>query len=371
MTGTYPADQDRERNILGASIISGEARRLRFHYYRIGTSESYASAGTTYVHEGLLHGAEIGVSWLAPDSARTAFGAGFKARRLESSSLGDRTSTDFYAHALKERRSERSAVQGSVRLEKSSGFDADTAAGLAARIAPRRGVLVFSRLERSYRFPTFHALYNGGNDSPADSRVGTETSWSLELGATIEKGPLSVSFSGFRRVTDGSALWLTDDSCGACLDPDVETAVTGLETSLRVRMQPSLEAEISYSALRARDGSGARPAYIPSQTVMAVARLRKRLSRHICAGVTFAGRYVPSIEAGARLEPCENNALCIPDAELPGNVSAMLSIQVDIDRVATYFKIRNLTNDTIKTAWGRPGLPSRSYEFGTSWYLLD
>ncbi len=368
---TYPADRENERNLLGASILSGEKRRLRIHYYRLGTSESYSSAGTTYSHESLLHGAELGVSWLAPDSARTGLGAGLKSRRLESSSLGDRTSTDYYAHALKERKSERSTIQGSIRLAKNSGFDAEAAVGLAARFAPREGMFLFSRLDRNYRFPSFNVLYSGGKDHPADSRIGTETSWGLELGAAIEEGPLSVSLSVFRRDTDGLALWLTDDSCGAYLDPGVEIGVTGLETSLGVRMPPWLEAEVSYSATRARDMTGARPAYIPQQTVMAIVRVSKRLSRHISAGMTFAGRYVPPIDVGPRLEPCEANAACFADAELPDHISAMLNVYIDIDRATTFFKIQNLTNGDIETAWGRPRLPSRSYEFGTSWRLLD
>ena len=368
---TYPADQENERNLLGASILSGDEHRLRIHYYRLGTSESYSPAGTTYLHESMLHGAELGISWLAPDSARTGLGAGLKSRRLDSSSLGDRTSTDYYVNALKERRSERSMIQASIRLAKNSGFDAEAAVGLAARFAPREGIFLFSRLDRNYRFPSFAVLYNGGKDHPADSRIGTETSWGLELGAAIEEGPMSVVLSVFRRDTDGLAFWLTDDSCGAYLNPGVEIGVTGFETSLGVSLPPWLEAEVSYSAVNARDGTGARPAYIPQQTVMASARVSKRLSRHISAGVTFAGRYVPPIEVGPRLEPCKAYAACLPDAELPDNISAMLNVYIDIDRVTTFFKIRNLTNDDIKTAWGRPGLPSRSYEFGTYWRLPD
>ncbi len=368
---TYAADRENKRSLLGVSVLSGKERRLLIQYYRVGTSESNSSPGTTYVHEGLMQGVELGVSWVAPDSARTGLGAGVKSRRLESSSLGDRASTDFYANALRERRSKRSTIQASIRLAKNSGFDAQVGFGLAARFVPRAGMLLFSRLDRSYRFPSFQVLYDGGKDHPADSRIGSETSWGLELGAAAEKGPLSVSLSAFRRDADGLALWLTDDSCGTYLNPGVEVGLTGLETSVGLTMQPWFEAEVAYSAIHASDGTGARPAYVPRQTVMLIARVRKQLSRHISVGMAVAGRYIPPADMGARLEPCEAYAACLPDAELPGYISSMLNVYIDIDRVVTFFKIQNLTNDDIKTVWGRPSLPSRSYEFGTSWRLLD
>jgi outer membrane receptor protein involved in Fe transport len=368
---TYPADQKNERSLLGASIVSGERRRVYIRYYRLGTSESYSSAGTTYVDDGLLQGAELGVSWPGPDSARTVLGAGFESRRLESSSLGDRTSTDFYLHALRERRSERSTIQGSIRLAKNSAFDAEVAGGLAARYSPREGIFLFSRLDRSYSFPSFDVLYSGGKDRPADSRIGTETSWGLELGAAIERGSLSASLSAFGRNTAGLALWVSDDSCRAYLDPGVEISVIGFETSLGVCVQPWFETELSYCVIRAHDGAGVKPAYIPQQTVTALVRVRKRLSRHISAGMAFAGRYAPPMEVGPRLDPCAGNAACLTDAELPGCMSAMLNTYFDIDRATIFFKIQNLANDSITMAWGRPELPSRSYEFGTSWRLLD
>jgi hypothetical protein len=95
------------------------------------------------------------------------------------------------------------------------------------------------------------------------------------------------------------------------------------------------------------------------------------LSRHVSAGVTLAGRYTPPSGLGPRPTPCTDNATSLRDADLPDHLSAILTAYVDIDRVTVFFKVQNLINDSIPTAWGRPGLPSRSYEFGTSWRLLD
>jgi outer membrane cobalamin receptor len=367
---THSGDRRNERNLLAMSVLSGEMRRLNVDYHHLETSESYSSAGTTYVDEGIAQGVDIGFLWLAPDSARTGLVVGLKSRRLRSTYLGNRTSTDLYLSALRERKTERLALQGSVRLAKNSGFDAEAAAGLAARFAVRERLFLFSRVHRDYAFPRFSVLFNGGRDGPADPEVRTETSWGLELGLALEGGPLSASVSVFGRDTAGLALWVTDDSCRAYLDPDVRIRVTGLETSLGLSLPPWFEAEVSYSVLHARDGSGASPAYVPQQALVGTARVDRRFSKHVSAGMRLAARYIPPTSAGPRIESCER-AACLPDAQLSEYVSAMLNLYVDIDRVTTYFKIQNLVNDHIEVLWGRPSLPPRSYEFGTSWRLLD
>ena len=368
---TNPADIKNERSLLGVSIVTGERRRFHVSCFRLGTSESYSPPAPRFREKGLLQGAEVGVAWLSPDSARTDFWLGFRNRRFESDSLGNRTSTDLYAHALREIITGRSKLQGSVRLAKNSGFHLEGGGGLAVRYALREGLFLFSRFDRSYRFPGFHVLYNRGEDHPADSGITTETWWGLEVGALVSRGPLSASVSLFGRDASGLALWLMDDSCRAYLDPGVDMTLMGLETSLSFSMRPWFETELSYSAVRVCDGEAVRPAYVPPYAITATARGRKTLSRHISAGITFAGRYQSPTGMGFRLDPCTSGAACLGSAELTGHLSALLTAYIDIDRVTVLFRVQNLLNDSISTAWGRPELPSRSYEFGTSWRLLD
>jgi len=368
---TYHARLKDKRNLLGASLVTGERRRLHFRCYRLETSEAYSSAVTRWVEEGLLQGGEIDLSWLDADSAETNVGAGVKSRRFVSDSLGKHISTDYHMHAFKERKWNRYVLQGRIRLAKNSASGAELGGELAVGFAPREGVTLFSRLDRSYRFPGFHALYHRGRGRPADPRIGTESSLGLEVGAVASGGPLTASVSLFGRDASGFALRLLDDSCGTYFDPDVDIGFVGAEVSIAVSMQTWLETEISYSAIRVRDGAGVRPAYVPPYTVAVLARLRKALSRHISAGITFAGRYEPPTELGSRLDPCALGGTCLAGAELPGHLSALLTAFIDIDRVTVYLRVQNLTDETIRAAWGRPGLPSRSYEFGTSWRLLD
>jgi hypothetical protein len=193
----------------------------------------------------------------------------------------------------------------------------------------------------------------------------------MEVGAALEKGPIYVSASVFRRDTDGLAMWCTDDSCGVCLEPDTEIDAMGFEASLAICVRPWLEARVSYDICCAEDEAGERPPYLPEQVIAFGTKLSRPLTEHVSVGLTLTGRYVEAVEVGARLEPCESEPLCIRDGELPEYVSGMLNAHVDIDRAVVFLKIQNLANTDIRSGWGLPALPSRSYEFGVSVLLVD
>jgi outer membrane cobalamin receptor len=368
---TYPADRQNERSLLGASVLFGEDRLFSLRCYNLETSESYSSADTNSVEEGRLRGAELDMIWLATDSAATAVGVGFKDRRLSSSSMGVRRSTDYFARALKEVRSGRLRILGSLRLARNSGFGTEAAAGLATRFAMGREMFVFSRLDRNYSFPSFRLMSKLGKDDRADSGIETETSLGFEAGVGLRKGGLSASVSAYWRNTEGSAAWLTDDSCNVYPARSFGLEVIGLEASLGVILEPWFETKIAYGRLHTLEDAGETLAGIPPHTVSLLCRVRRPLSEHISAGITLASRYLATAELGPRLETCGAPAECLSNAELPGQTFAILNFYIDIDRVTTFFKIQNLANDDIRTFWGRPSLPSRSYEFGTSWRLLD
>jgi hypothetical protein len=369
--GTSSASRGRDRDFVKASLLCGDRRRFRVHYYRLGLSESYSSPETSYVHDGTLHGFEIGVSLLAADSAVTDVGMGYKIRHLASSSLGNRSSHDLYVGALKERRWDGWRIQGSIRLAKNSDFDAQAGLGLSACYVPRRGVRLFGRLDRGYGFPGYYILYADGKDRPLDSRIGPETSIGIELGGTVQKGPVSLSVSVFHRNMAGRAGFATDDSCRTYLDPDMDAATTGSEVSLRLILRPWLDAALSCGICSMEGDDGEKPAHFPGEAIAASASLTRELSPHVSAGITLAGGYVSSIDAGARLEPCGSYAACLHGAELPEYVSGLVDVHLDIDRATVFLRVQNITNSDITTDWGRPPLPARSYEVGISALLMD
>jgi hypothetical protein len=178
-----------------------------------------------------------------------------------------------------------------------------------------------------------------------------------------------VSF--YRRGADNVAVLYTGADCWTYPEPRAEIDVAGLETSLEVSLQPWLEAGASYGVCRVDDQPEGSAGCLPEQVIGFGAAAAKRLSNHVSVGITVAGRYVAPVEVGSRLAPCKPEALCIRDAELPEYTSALVNVHVDIDRAVVFFKVQNVADTEIRTGWGRPVLPKRSYEFGVSALLAD
>jgi outer membrane cobalamin receptor len=371
VSATSSAKRADDKDLLKASLHTGTNRRLHIDVYRVKTTESLSSRTQRYADNGTFQGVELGVVCLAPDSSVTCLGAGFRRTRIESPVLGDRKSHNIHMYGWRRQCWDRWRLEGSMRFEQNSVFKIQTGLGLAVRYMTGRNMGIFGRFDRSFAFPAFRLLYAGGPIAGRDPRIDPETSLGVELGADWWRAPFFFSVSAFGRRARSIAKVLSDDSCRTYVNPDMAIDMVGLEACLGLRLGPWLRSEVSYSLWRAEDDEGMRPTYLPEQVIALKAGLRRTLSAHVSVGLLLEGWYVSRVESGPGLEPCKIAPACLGETRLPAYEYGLINCYMDIDRATVFVKVRNIGNNVVTTGWGRPSLPSRSYEFGISALLID
>ncbi|HVP57837.1 MAG TPA: TonB-dependent receptor, partial [bacterium] len=260
-------------------------------------------------------------------------------------------------------------LAGSVRFEKSSLFRMEAAPQVTARLALGRGFSLFSKLDRSFMYPSFNDLYWRGPDEQGDPDLKTERSRGFELGAHLDRERAEVGLAAYYRQVTDLILWRTDATCVTTRSANAQARLKGLELSLRLKPFAWAEGSIAYSIASARDETGQQLVYRPPQVLAWSAKADHAFSKHVSCGLVLSGRKVAEVKSGDQYDYAAGT--CLHDTKLVGYAWALFYGYLAIDRARVFARIPNLFDATIYPSWGRPRLPGRSYELGISWELAD
>jgi vitamin B12 transporter len=390
--GCYPGSQNDNRNFLKVSLARVSELGASLDYYHSASNETYVSEGVcgyddaTYGHRGRIDGVRAEATRRSGERWATSVGAGYERRWIRSTSsvemfsLGERSAHDVYASAHQEISLRPWRLSGGLRVEKNSRFDLEMSPQVSAWLVLANGLTLFSKIDRSYAYPTFNDLYWRGPHEAGDPNLHTEHSSGLEAGARLQRGRLELAATGYYRRASDMILWRTDQPCVSVKSTNAQVSLAGVEVSGRFQPLKGLEARLSYWAGKARDRQTDEPLeYRPDNILSWRVSAERRLSEHVDVGAVFAGRRVPTVISGDQFSPPADScdALCGPsqgcrvDTRLPGYRSALLYGYIGVDRGRVFGRINNLFNEVIHTSWGMPALPHRSYEVGLSLELRD
>jgi len=369
---TYPADRGDKRDFFRVALASGDDISVRLDYYYLGTERDFGSGDVTEKSEGRMNAFSVTTTWVRPDSLVGTFGAGLKRLNLsydlENRYPKEESANDIYAYVAGEKRLNAWRLRGSLRIDVSSDLNTSTelSGDLSASFKAAPWCLLFGRVDRSFAFPGLRECTEWAG-CPSDAAE----HWNgFELGADLGPDPVRLSAALFWRSADKRTFRVIDEACDLVNVYSGEVSYLGAEALLHFTYPSWLKGSLGYSAERGRDEDGEQVSYVPSGVFTWDLRSSRKLSSHISAGLTFAGRWVPPIWVGNQTAPCSEGG-CALDAELDGYVSGLLYGYIDIDSGRVYGRVRNLFNQGITQIWGHPDLPPRSYEFGVNLELFD
>ncbi|MFZ1947872.1 MAG: TonB-dependent receptor [bacterium] len=399
--GCYPGSQNDRRNFFKISLARVADLGASLDYYHSASDQTYVSdavchfpqagdsccfAQSTYGHRGRIDGVRAEATRRSGDRWATSLGAGYERRwilstsSVEMFSLGERSTHDLYASAHQEVDLRPWRLSGGLRVEKNSQFDLEVSPQVSAWLVLANGVTLFSKVDRSYAYPTFNDLYWRGPREAGDPNLKTEHSGGFEAGARLTRGRLELAATGYYRRVGDMILWRTDQPCMSVKSTNAQVSLAGADVSGRFRPLDGLEVWLSYWVGKATDRQTDRELEYRADNVLAWrVSVERRITEHVDAGAVFAGRRVPTVASGDQFSPpadscgalCGGSLACRADTRLPGYSSALLYAYVGVDRGRVFGRINNIFDDVIFTSWGMPALPGRSYEVGLSLELRD
>jgi outer membrane cobalamin receptor len=369
---TGPARQKDKRELVAVTVRGGLETNYHINLYRLEVTQRSAFEGSynpygSQQSDGLLGGADLTIIGGSESPTVTSFGLGFKMRELTSRTVDDKSSYDAQAFAHREMTWERWQLSGRVGVVKNSDFNVEVAPSLTAVVFARDGQTVFAEVNRSFAFPSLKELYweEAGFEANPEHSIG------LEIGTRIDRDRWGTRIALYwTRVSDMVGL-TEDEACRVVRSTSREADVRGVDASIDFRLPPWIEGLVSCTIRSSTDENGDDLEYRPSRRLAWRLRTGREITRHIGAGLTFAGTWTSSVSAGNRFTPCTGESVCQRDSSIPGSVSALVLAYVTIDRARVFSKLTNVFDDEIHSGWGLPPLPSRSYEIGFSWELLD
>jgi outer membrane receptor protein involved in Fe transport len=104
-----------------------------------------------------------------------------------------------YGRAFDVESPRRGGVRFALRGETDEGFSSRLTPSLAVVWSPAAGLRLHASAGLGYRLPTFEELYGADVRGLGDPRLGAETSRDLDLGASLDSGPLTLEANGFVR----------------------------------------------------------------------------------------------------------------------------------------------------------------------------
>jgi outer membrane cobalamin receptor len=372
--GAFPGRQSDNRDFLRLSLSSAGDDGFRLSYYRSTSDQTYVSFGgvfgdARYDHQGGIDGVEIEAYATSGETVSSSFGAGLERKTLESSSVGDRSASDIFAFFQREISQNPLRLAGSLRVEKNSGFRMEASPQIAAWLLLGRGLSLFSKIDRSFSYPSFNDLYWRGPNEAGDPGLRTEHSAGVEAGARLERGPMEASATAYYRAVDDMILWRTGEPCQLVKSTNAGATLKGLELACALTSRKGLGASVSYWFGEAVDEAGKPIEYKPANVLAWRAALERFLTRHVSCGLVMAGRTVSRITTGDQYD--YTNWTCLHGTSLPAYSSAVLYAYLGIDRGRAFVRVNNLFDDEIYSTWGMPALPGRSYELGIRMELRD
>ncbi len=367
LASTYPAARDDKRDFIRVSVATLADVSVRLDYYHLGIERDFKSGALAWSSKGRLDAFSAVTSWATADSLKANAGAGLRRYELRDRHDDKSTTNNIYGYAAAQKRLNEWRFQGSLRIEMNDPSGTEFGGDLGASYEAVPWCVLFGRLDRSF---AFQSLRGRTPATEFGTRGDTEHWNGLELGVDLGREPLKLSAAFYRRHIDNSTLLVGNDACQWIPVKDKELGYLGAEALLRFTCPSWLKGSLGYSLNRARDGAGHKVSYVPSGAFTWGLRTQRTFSKHVSAGLAFAGRWVSPVDVGGQLVPC-SEADCISDAELDGYISGLLYGYVEIDRGRVYARIRNLFNQGITQLWGFPELPPRSYEIGINLELLD
>jgi len=371
--GIEPADQDDKRDFIRVSVATRADVSVRVDYYHLGTEQDFKSGALPRSSKGRLDAFSVVTSWVTADSLKADVGAGLKRYELKDRYDNKTTINNIYGYAAAQKRLDDWRFRGSLRGEIGDPSGTEFGGDLGASYEAVPWCILSGRIDRSFAFQSLQDRTPATEFGP---RGDDAEHWNgLELGADLGQEPLKLSVTFYRRQVDNSTLsdstlWVGDETCAGIPVGNRELVYLGAEALLRFTCPSWFKGSLGYSAERARDGAGQKISYIPSGTFTWDLRAQHTFSKHVSAGLAFAGRWVSPVDVGNQIVPY-SEADCINGAELDGYISGLLYGYVEIDRGRVYARIRNLFNQRITHLWGFPELPPRSYELGVNLELLD
>lgn len=378
--GDYPGTQSDTRKFLRISVSEATRYDLGADYYHSSSDETYVSESacygqSLYLHRGTMDGFRAEGSRRSGERAATSLGVGFERRSMDSSSSGKRSAHDVYASARQEFNLRPWRLSGSLRVEDNSQFSTEVSPQASAWLLLANGVTLFSKIDRSFAYPTFNDLYWRGPMEAGDPDLKTEHSIGVEVGARLERGAVRLAGTGYYRRTSDMILWRAVEECALRQkSTNADVGLKGIELSLAIEPAEGLDASLSYWLGTATDRATGEPLeYRPTNVFAWHARAARRLSAHVECGLALAGRNVSSVDPGFQWEakPPECTSKCVSDTRLPHYSSAQAYAYIGVDRGRVFGRINNLFDDVIYSSWGMPALPGRSYEVGLSLELRD
>jgi outer membrane receptor protein involved in Fe transport len=373
LSGTYPADVDDKGDFISVSVAAGSEGSVRLDYYHVGAERDYRSGGVVHSGKGSLDGFSVVSNSVTEDSSMALAGIGYRRFKIDDRWGSDGATNDIYGYAAGEKRFQAWRLRGSFRVERTWGSGRELASStelagdLGASVKVHQWLTLNGRVDRSFSYSSLRWCSDWTQSCCRD----TAEHWnSLELGADLGAKPIRFSAAFYWRRVDNSTLRMKDEACEWVRPAGEEISYLGAEALLRFTGPSWFRGSLGYSAERARDGAGEKVSYVPSGIFTWDLRAQRTFSKHVSAGLAFAGRWVSPVDVGGQLVPC-SEADCISDAELDGYISGLLYGYIEIDRGRVYARIRNLFNQGITQLWGFPELPPRSYELGVNLELLD
>jgi outer membrane cobalamin receptor len=363
-------DRTDSRDFFNISLAGGTETVFSLDYYRLSTSQQDSDAGTDLSSDGRVEGLSLALVRESSDQARGMLDMGFRNRELKSSLIGNESSATLHLSAGAELGSELRWLRGDVRVEWESELKTEIAPSLACNYSKGGRWAVFGRLDRSFRYPTFLELFGPGPRQQGDPDPGTEHSLGAEIGVDYGFSWLGLGLTAFWRKVDDMVIWEASETCERLRSTDSGLTIAGFELSGRVTHPLGFEGSVAFAPAHTEAASGNSLLNLPTSILTWNMEFARDVSPHVGLGFRFSGRRVSRVDAGNRLD-CVWPVTCRDDAELPAYVSATLYGYIKIDRARVFLRIRNLFDDDIHHRWGSPSLPSRSYEFGTSWELWD
>jgi vitamin B12 transporter len=371
--GSFPGRQSDDRTFLRLSASGQGEHGFTVSCYHSGSDQTYISLGADgdyrYDHVGGIDGLQMETFTRSADSTASSVGIGIEHKTLESNSVGDRSAGDAYASYQREMSAGPLRVSASFRLEKNSGFGAEVAPQVAAWLKLADRLSVFTKLDRSFAYPTFNDLYWRGPNEAGDPGLETEHSAGLEVGALLERGCLRASSTVYYRALDDMILWRTGESCQTVRSTNAQATLKGMEIALQAASAAGVELGLSYWLGSAVDEAGKPLEYKPANIFAWHARADRRLTSHLVCGAALSGRRVSKVSTGDQFDYVEWT--CLRGTSLPGYSSALFYGYAALDRGRVFVRVNNLFDDRIPSTWGMPDLPSRSYEVGLGLEVQD
>ena len=372
--GSMPGVEKDRRSFVRFSLASLDESGFLLSYHHSASHQTYVSRSSLfppylYKHEGRLDGVQLEAYGRSDTSEASSFGLGVERKLMESNSVGSRSATDAYLSVQREISQGPVRLTGSLRIEKNSEFKMELSPQITAWLFLPGEVALFTKLDRSFMYPSFNDLYWRGPNEAGDPTLRTEHSRGFELGTHLKRGPAQAGATFYYRNVDDMILWRADQTCIPIRSTNLEARLKGLELSCDLTPARGLEASLSYWVGSARDGAGRRIEYRPDNIFTWSVKAERDLTGHVSCGTVFAGRNVSGVYCGDQYD--YTDFTCLRGTGLPRYSSALLYAYVGIDRARLFARVTNLFNARIYSTWGMPGLPRRAYELGASWELRD